>query len=176
MRKDSTTAPKCFGKINSASAKCRKCEFQESCTYWNSTAASVESQSKLTSFEEIQEWLPDSADFSNIPGNEPENDERSNLISMLGRFFRFLLELDDYTMGIICEIIKPSGETPHGCTVSYLGKIHGCSRQAMHRKILDIIARKPELTALLKNTMYKLSRGRQNFIRHRGGECTVAEN
>ena len=176
MKKCSDTDPGCFGKINSASEKCRKCDFFESCTYWNATAASVDSREKLTSFEEVQDWLSDSADFRYIPGSEPENDVRSNLISMLGRFFRFLLELDDYTMGIVCEVVKPSAETPHGCTVSYLGKIHGCSRQAMHRKILDIIARKPELTSLLKNTMYKLSRCRQHFMRHRSGNCISAGN
>ena len=92
---------------------------------------------------------------------------------MLGRFFRFLLELDDYTIGIISEVITPADPERKSCSVSALSKLHGCSRQAMHRKILDIIARRPELALLLKSTMSKLSRGRQCFLRHRESSVTV---
>ena len=157
----------CFGKPASCSKRCRSCEYRVSCNYCAATAASVESRSRLTSFEEIQTWLPDSADCSNIPGNDLDEPEKQQLIPMLGQFFRFLLELDDYTVGIISELISPSDKSVKHCTVSHLGKLHGCSRQAMHRKILDVIAHHPELTTLLKGTMYKLSSGRQRFMRRR---------
>ena len=165
----------CFGNPDCHSARCLKCEFHQSCNYCAATEKTVESRTHLTSFEAIQNWLPDSADFDHIPGCEPDENDTSALIPMLGRFFRFLLELDDYTMGIVCELIAPVDRTVKRCTVSHLSRLHGCSRQAMHRKILDIIANKPELTSLLKSTMYKLSSGRQRFMRHRS-EHAVAES
>lgn len=174
MKKNPEYNPECFGKIQRSSRHCMKCQYREACIYWGATASTVESRIKLASFEEIQDWLPECADYDHIPGEENSTDINSQLISMLGRFFRFLLELDDYTAGIICEVVKPSAGSRQ-CTVSYLGKLHGCSRQAMHRKILDIIARKPELALLLKNTMYKLSRGRQFFIRRREREGAAQE-
>ena len=84
---------------------------------------------------------------------------------MLGRFFRYLAGLDDYTIGIICEMLN-SGNVAGNCTVSKLSRLRGCSRQTMHRKLLEIIARRPELSSLLQGTMYKLSRGRQRFMRN----------
>lgn len=164
----------CFGNPDHHSARCRKCRYRNSCNYYAATESTVNSRTHLTSFEAIQSWLPDCADFEHIPGCEPDENDSAALIPMLGQFFRFLLELDDYTTGIICELISPADRTKK-CTVSHLGRLHGCSRQAMHRKILDIIAARPELTSLLKSTMYKLSSGRQRFMRYRS-EHAVAQN
>lgn len=136
----------------------------ESCRYYAATANMVNSRSHLASYEQIQAWLAEAADCGAIPGCE--EDKKDNMIAMLAEFFRFLLELDDYSIGIICEIIAPADGSTSGCTVSKLGKLHGCSRQAMHRKILYMISCHPELASLLKSTMYKLSSGRQLFLRH----------
>lgn len=165
----------CFGNPDHHSRRCRECVYRQSCAYCAATEKHMESRTHLTSYEAIQDWLPESADFDHIPGSDSEENSSDVMIAMLGRFFRFLLELDDYTMGIICELISPADKNIKHCTVSHLGRIHGCSRQAMHRKILDIIARRPELTSLLKSTMYKLSAGRQLFIRRRS-EQAIAEN
>ena len=169
--KDNNDILNCFGKPVNHSARCAKCEYRTSCCYCAATAHLVESKNKHISFEAVHSWLTDSADFDHIPGNDIDEPERLQLIPMLGRFFRFLLELDDYTVGIICELISPSDKNVKHCTVSHLGRLHGCSRQAIHRKILDIIADRPELTVLLKSTMYKLSSGRQRFMRKRSEEC-----
>ena len=166
--------PSCYGKPGHNAARCAGCAFKQSCSYFAATANLVESRSHLASYEEIQYWLPEAADFDHIPGEAEEVRERENrnqLIAMLSRFFRFLLDLDDYTIGIIGELVSPSSGNGSVCTVSALGRLHGCSRQAMHRKILDTIARRPELAVLLKKTMYKLSRGRQSFLRRRSVEA-----
>ena len=165
----------CFGKPDCRTERCLKCEYRQACSYCAATENSVNSRSKLVCYEEIHSWLPECADFTHIPGNATDDCQYTDLIPMLSRFFRFLLELDDYTVGIICEIISPADRSVKRCTVSHLGKMHGCSRQAMHRKILDVIASRPELTALLKSTMYKLSSGRQRFMRNRSKQA-AAEN
>ena len=155
----------CFGNPRSRNNVCCLCQYRQSCALFAATSKSVESRSKLTSFEEIQSWLPDSADFDHIPGETRTVDRYSQLITMLGRFFRYLVALDDYTIGIICEMIN-SGDVSGNCTVSKLSRLRGCSRQTVHRKLLEIIARRPELSSLLQGTMYKLSRGRQRFMRN----------
>lgn len=67
------------------------------------------------------------------------------------QLLRYLLELDGYTFEIIREIILPrSGKS---CTVSDLCQLHGISRQSMHRKIMRVISRKPELYDLLRSTL-----------------------
>lgn len=162
---DQHDVSKCFGNPRSRSNTCCMCEYRQSCALFAATSRSVESRSKLTSFEEIQSWLPDSADFDHIPGETKATDRHSRLISMLGRFFRYLIGLDDYTIGIICEMLN-SGNISGNYTVSKLSRLRGCSRQTMHRKLLEIIARRPELSSLLQGTMYKLSRGRQRFMRN----------
>lgn len=156
----------CYGRPGSRGAVCVNCQYRQSCSFFAATAKSVESRSKLASYEGMQNWIPEAADFDHIPGESENYGQHSGFISMLGQFFRYLISLDDYTVGIICEVIN-SGNKRTPCTVADLGRLHGCSRQAMHRKILDIIAGKPELSSLLQGTMYKLSRGRQRFIRNR---------
>ena len=173
--KDHPAYPKCYGSDGHGKfSRCTECEYYSSCGYYAATAALVESRSHLASFEEVQSWLTDAADYDHIPGEQEEiarRQDNNHLISMLGRFFRFLLELDDYTIGIISEVITPADPERKSCSVSALSKLHGCSRQAMHRKILDIIARRPELTSLLQSTMYKLSSGRQRFMRSRSKQA-----
>ncbi len=156
----------CYGRPGSRGTFCVNCQYRQSCSFFAATAKSVESRSKLASYEEMQNWMTETADFDHIPGESKDTGANSGFISMLGQFFRYLISLDDYTVGIICEVIN-SGNKRTPCTVAELGRLHGCSRQAMHRKILDIIAGKPELSSLLQGTMYKLSRGRQRFIRNR---------
>ena len=169
--------PKCYGSDGHGKFPvCAACEYYSSCRYYAATAAQVESRSHLASFDEVQEWLTDAADYDHIPGEQEEisrRQEKSCFISMLGRFFRFLLELDDYTIGIICEVISPHDPERKSCSVTALSKLHGCSRQAMHRKILDIIAHRPELALLLKSTMYKLTRSRECFLRHRKNDIPL---
>ena len=166
--------PKCYGSDGHGKLPvCAACEYYSSCRYYAATAAQVESRSHLASFDEVQEWLTDAADYDHIPGEQEavsRRQEKSCFISMLGRFFRFLLELDEYTLGILREIIVPGGEK---CSVTLLGKLRGCSRQAIHRKILYEIARHPELSAVFIQIMDKLGASRRQFMRKNSAAAKV---
>ena len=164
MKRNDPDNTACFGNPDRNSKRCIKCEYRQACSYCAATESSVDSRSKLTCYEEIQSWLPECADFDHIPGEFEEDSHATDLIPMLSRFFRFLLELDDYTIGIISEIIAPKERSVKRCTISHLGKMHGCSRQAMHRKVLNMIIKHPELSGLFMMLMPKLSRSRRNFM------------
>lgn len=101
----------------------------------------------------------------------PENADSDQLITMLGKFFRYLLELDEYTLGLICQVVAPTDGKES--TVKTLSRIRGCSRQAIHRKILSIIGEKPELSGFFAPLMKRISSARQNFILHRQKSGTV---
>ncbi len=156
---------KCFGKFVIGSANCRKCEYLLSCRYYKMTGKKMDAREHIVSFDAAQE-LCECADFDHIPGNEEPFDFNREIILALSRFFRYMLELDEYSIGIIAEVVSPENKGVH-CTVPYLSRIHGCSRQAMHRKLMKIIGAHPELAGLFRNTLYKLSDARQSFLRRR---------
>ena len=147
--------PECYGKF-SASKKCRACTFSASCEFYQKTAKE-DSRSKLTSYEAAS-FL---TEIAFIPDESGEDEK--NIISMLAEFFSYLLKLDDYTLGLLLQIIAPQHEERH-LTVSRLAELHHCSRQAMHRKILDVIAGRPELIVLFRNVLYKLPAARWLFL------------
>ena len=164
---------KCYGKFQKDHADCKICQYAESCRYYTLTAHSVESRSGFPSYEAMQKFLPDQCDDSNTPGESDESTQ-NELYSMLSSFFRYLVDLDEYTLGIIAEIVSPSEPGVH-CTVSYLAKQHGCSRWAMHKKLLRTLSNYPELSTLLNNTLYKLTNSRKLFLRQRAREKAVAK-
>jgi len=166
----------CFGHFSVSEKKCSRCSYQASCRYYGATESVVSRRLKLASYERVEEWLGDAADYDHIPGEEKENTP-PRLTEMLGRFFRYLLDLDDYTVGVITEVVAPS-DPKRECSVAALGKVHGCSRQAMHRKILYIIGKHPELSLLFREMMYKLGSARQRFLRQQasGGAVAAAGN
>ena len=111
---------KCYGKFQNDNTDCTKCQYSESCRYYTLTEPSVNSRSGFPSYEAMQKFLPDQHDHSCIPG---ENDEQNQneLYSMLGSFFRYLIDLDEYTLGIIAEIVSPSEPGVHCNTQSTPG-------------------------------------------------------
>lgn len=165
--------PVCYGHYPSGDSPCAKCEYFDSCRFYTLTAKKVLSRSKLASFEAMSNIIPDMPDFEHIPGEESSGNCRNMLISALGRFFRFLLELDEYTLGMLREIIVSSPEKGQRCSVSALGKLHGCSRQAVHRKILREIARHPELASVFAQIMDKLGASRRQFLRKKSAVSGV---
>ncbi len=160
---------KCFGKFVSGDKNCRKCEFLLSCRYYKMTGKKMENREHIVSFDAAQE-LYECADFDHIPGEQEHFDFNKEIISALSRFFRYMLDLDEYSIGIITEVVSPEKAGTH-CTVPYLSKVHGCSRQAMHRKLMKIIGAHPELAGLFRNTLYKLSDARQSFLRRRAANA-----
>lgn len=158
----------CYGNYSYARKDCRVCDCRVSCRYYRCSGKKVDAREHIVSFDHA-DYLDECMDFINIPGLEPaEPNHRSEMISALSRFFRYLLELDEYTIGIISEVVKASRRGVH-CTVPYLSRVHGCSRQAMHRKLMKIIGAHPELAGLFRDTLYKLSSSRQSFLRRRAG-------
>lgn len=115
-------------------------------------------------YDDVAEWAADLADFSNIPGDdEPTGDEPVRESLDLAGFLRFLLFLDDYTLGILAEIIAPSQSHAKRYSVADLARIHGISRQGMHRKVLDVARKSPELASLLRMTVKKIQKCRHEF-------------
>ena len=160
----------CYGKFTHHNGKCRQCRYHLSCRYYTGTEKKLHHREHIVSFEAAQELL-ECADCDHIPGEEPQENRSSELISALSRFFRYLLDLDDYSIGIIAEVVSPSEKKRH-CTIPYLSKVRGCSRQAMHGKVLRLISEHPELAALFRKTLYKLSGSRQSFLRRRANAAS----
>ena len=159
----------CFGHCR-GDADCRDCDLQASCVCISDTEARIEQHSGMTSVEELDGWalqlsappeLPDGEDAEN---SEPE--PTAGDLSRLSEFCRFIFSLDDYTLGILAAIIVPGDPGARNCTVSDLARLHGCTRQAMHRKMLASVRRHPELAQLFRVALRKIGRGRE-FFRNR---------
>ena len=160
----------CYGKYTAGDPGCRNCRCRLSCRYYMRSEKAINRREHIVSFEAAQELL-ECADVTAVPGceNDPSG-FREEMLAALGKFFRYLLALDDYALGIVAELVCPTEPGAH-CTVSYLGKIHGCSRQAMHRKLMKMLGAHPELATLLRDTLYKLSGARQSFLRRRSNSA-----
>ena len=167
-------APRCFAATPMETPECGECEFQAACRYCRATEPAMESRSGMVSFEEVEAWMVEAADFDHIPGCEaedsaPKHSRRSSAalsplpseLNGLGEMLRFMLSLDDYTLGILAEVIVPDDSRPGaGRTIADLARLHRCSRQAMHRKALASVRRHPELAGLFQLTLRKIGRGR----------------
>ncbi|MBE6378164.1 MAG: hypothetical protein E7051_05020 [Lentisphaerae bacterium] len=94
--------------------------------------------------------------------NELNKEARLELIGMMAKFFRFLLSLDIYTLGLVCQTVAPPDDEP--VTIKTLSRLRGCSRQAIHRKILDSIQENPELSALFAPLLRRISSAKQSFV------------
>jgi hypothetical protein len=167
--------PDCYGKFPNGTTPCAKCDYFDSCRYYAATAKMVNGRAKhLVSFEKAEFMIPDEADCDHIPGEEVSA-AKEEMIESLGQFFRYLIDLDDYTLAMICGVISHEKED-QPCTVSMLSRHLGCSRQATHRKILTVIAGHPELSGFFSRVMTRLSRARSMSWRHssksaaKGGE------
>lgn len=158
-------APECWGKYRAGAASCRECDYPESCRYCAETESRMNRPLGGQDFDSVAEWAPDLADDRHIPGNEPEDFPENAVPHSAGDFagfLNFLLHLDNYTLGILAEIIAPSSDRKR-FTVAELARIHGISRQGMHRKLLDTARKSPELAGLLAMTVRKIRRARQEF-------------
>lgn len=164
--------PDCYGKNPGSRICCRNCEFFESCNYYARSRAKMESRLNMISFEHIQNWSEIAADNQHIPGYEPDESENAYLVAPpipeteirdMAEFLRFMLELDDYTLGILSEIIVPGSDNIRHCSIAELARLHNCTRQAMHRKILRTARQNPKLGKLLQMTFRKIRRSRGQF-------------
>ena len=174
--------PTCYGKNPGSRIRCRECEFLESCNYYARSRAKVESRLNMISFEHIQNWSEIAADHQHIPGCDPDEYDPDTPppppvpeteIHDMAEFLRFILELDDYTLGILSQIIVPDADNIRRCSIAELARIHHCTRQAMHRKILRTARHNPELGKLLQMTFRKISRSRGQFRKQPGSDLKL---
>ena len=159
-------APPCWGKYRS---HC-ECEFAAACRLCTETESRMDRALGGQEFDRVAAWAPDLADYRHIPGEEPEEGPEEFTAEPgaadFAGFLNFLLHLDNYTLGILAEIIAPSTERRR-FTVAELARVHGISRQGMHRKLLDTARKSPELSSLLAMTVRKIQKSRQEFTRPR---------
>ena len=148
--------PECYGQFFD-NEKCQECCFRTSCEFYKKTE-NIESQSflRMTNYDAIK-GLREVAVYDDMT-----DDTITETIDLLTKFFSYLVDLDDYSLGILLQIMRPDADSRQ--SVSSLAAKHKCSRQAMHRKILDIIADRPELSILFRNILYKLPASRWLFL------------
>ena len=84
------------------------------------------------------------------------------LIGMMAEFFRFMLSLDEYTTGLVCNTVIP--QDGEDTSVKTLSRLRGCSRRVIHRKMLDAISENPELAALFVPLLRKISAAKRSFV------------
>ena len=158
----------CFGHCRN-DGDCRECDFFGSCSCFTGTEDKMEQHSGMVSFEALDGWSELAADPV-LPESELGPEEPEPLSSLplelggLAEFCRYIFSLDEYTIGILAEVIMPESGTG-GRTVAELARLHRCSRQAMHRKMLSSVRRHPELAELFRLALRKIGRGRAYFRR-----------
>lgn len=162
MTKKPLPMKECYGKYGSEK-KCPRCVYKASCRLYSSTGGSVDSRSGLVSFDNtVEEWL--AADTSHIPGQEEEQpDLRNEMISALARLFRWIASLDSYTLGIVTEMVSPEKPDGDGVSIAALARRRGCSRQAIHEKMVTAVARHPELASLFQTALRRVGGMRSKF-------------
>ena len=150
----------CYGRYQAKKTECADCEYLLSCRYYTGTVRQMARRRRDVSFEQISEFFPDTS--AELPPAEMRSSRRRN-IRELAAFFRYLLGLDDHTIGMIREVVLASaaGET---MTVAKLSKLRSCSRQALHRKLLRTVSVHRELAALFLGILPKLSSSRKIFM------------
>ncbi|MBE6364164.1 MAG: hypothetical protein E7053_00260 [Lentisphaerae bacterium] len=167
--------PDCYGKFPNGNTPCAKCDYFDSCRYYAATAKAVNCRERhMASFERASFLVPEMPDFDHIPGEE-KSTETENIVEALSKFFRYLIDLDEYTLALICQTV--SGDENHQpVTVNSLSSLLGCSRQAVHRKMLSVIAAHPELSGFFRRVITKFAAAKSLTWRRKkdGGEsCSV---
>ena len=168
-------APSCWGKYKAESACCVACEYAAACRYCTETEPAMNRPVGGQDYDSVSEWAPDLADYDHTPGCEPEEPEAATAAGYalqcpsggraeeLAAFLNFILHLDDYTLGILAELIAPTRSGIGRYSVAELARLHGISRQGMHRKVLDVARKSPELAGLLAMSVKKIQKARRDF-------------
>jgi hypothetical protein len=143
--------PECYGKpeYGGKLPGCAKCEYNESCLYFISTAG-CDKTSGHVSFEavsyskKVAQQSDAGAIFSAV-----ESSGDGQVLQIL----EFLLDVDNYTAELISAVLH------NDCrTTADLGKKFGVSRQAIHRKLQDCCTEHPQLRKLFYTRLYNCRR------------------
>ena len=159
-----TRTNECYGKYRTM-PNCRNCRYRASCEYYTFSSKLKRSRVECCSvnYDLLADRCIETADISEIPGNSREYPEENITIEKLAQFFRYLLNLDKYTLSMLKMFFDDNagnGEIP---SVADKAERRGCSRQAVHRKILDVIKQHPELSKLFLSTLRHLPRDRRRY-------------
>ena len=142
----------CFEKYGSA--ECSECLWGGSCHFYtvskNDLPLITQRAVSLNAAKKVALPLPVIEEETPVTTQE------------LATFLSWLLHCDDYTLGIIQEMVINNPQT-----ISELAEQSGVSRSAMHRKILSIIGTDRRLAPMFIALMPKLSRARKRFLRNR---------
>ena len=157
----------CFGHCR-GDADCRDCDLHDSCLCISNTDGTIDNGLKLVSFEALEGWAEPVAESR---GDEEDAEpSASPELAALSEFCRYILHLDDYTLGILAEIIAPRTARRDVC-VAELARVHRCSRQAMHRKMLSSVRKHPEIAGVFQVALRKIGRCRSAFLHHGVGHA-----
>ncbi|MBO5900158.1 MAG: hypothetical protein J6Q80_05430 [Lentisphaeria bacterium] len=151
----------CFGKFDTR-PECRNCRYRVSCKYYTGNPVPNCPEGNCVSYESIANWCQEAADPAPVPGEDDPAERELIGIDKLAEFFRYLLNLDKYTLEILRMLFPADGSTGV-CSVSDIARQRGCTRQAAHHKILNIIKEHPELTRLFSLTLRHLPRDRRRY-------------
>ena len=158
-----TAKDNCYGNYNTL-PQCRSCCYRASCQYYTANPIkNSRSKCESVNYDAISGWAETAADVSDIPGCETGGSNDFIGIDKLADFFRYLLNLDKYTLDILKMIFDECNPVREVPSIAQIAKERGCSRQAVHRKILDIIKNNPELSGLFALTLRHLPRNRRRY-------------
>ncbi len=154
---------KCFGKPGSMGFCCR-CRYRESCQLYADTETDVNSHLGIVNYDEIADFREDAAvcDPEIEEQEQEEEGERSEeLLSRMAEFFRYLLDLDNYTLALISKMIAP-GEADR--RVEFIADLNrGVSRHATYKNLFRIVQKHPELACLFRGVCGKIARARTEY-------------
>ena len=157
----------CFGHCR-GDADCRDCDLHDSCRCISDTEGTIDNGLKLVSFEALEGWAEPVAETA--ADDDESEAPASPELAALSEFCRYILHLDDYTLGILAEIIAPRTAKRDVC-VAELARVHRCSRQAMHRKMLSSVRKHPEIAGVFQVALRKIGRCRNAFLHHGVGHA-----
>lgn len=151
--------PPCYGKYAEKGTDCPDCVYLDSCKWYTLSDTGRSTHGGVVSLEA-------SGRLSEIEAHTCRESRREGLpetqitLRDLAAFARYLLSLDDLSLGVIQDMI--SGKM----TISEIAAGRGVSRQAVHHKLLRCIHYHPELGALFMALMPKLSAARRRMLRN----------
>lgn len=137
--------PECYGKYGECMFE--QCEYADSCRLYSEPDAAAKPMGGI-SWDDAQ-WDERLADDAGGPSKIGGKDGYGELADVLN----FLLRIDDYTLEVLSTVMQ---ENPSSAWE--LARTLGVSRQAIHRKLCDAVARNPELRSLLGTYLSKCRR------------------
>ena len=157
----------CYGNYKGGS-DCHDCVYSESCQWYSLNPDTTQSRRGGTCSLEASKTAGDCSATAFADAQQQGLPPVKLTLRDLATFARYLLLLDDLTLGILQDIFAGK------ITVAEVAEDAGLSRQAVHRKMISDIARRPEISILYMALMPKLKAARRRLLRKKiakkGGE------